>query len=88
MVAAPIFAIGMPTRASEKMGRAHGVHIRNRVGSGDAPEIIRIIDDGHEKVSRRDDRSVIADAPDGRIIAGGRINQKIDRRKARRRSGQ
>ena len=35
---------------------AHGIHIRNGVGSGNAAKVKRIVHDGHEKVCRCNQR--------------------------------
>ena len=66
----------------------HGVNIGNRVGRRDAPKVERIVDDGHEKIGRRDDRLLFIDLIDRRIVAGFNPDQKLRRNKLRRRLGQ
>ena len=46
----------------------HGVNIRQRIGGGDAAKVVRVIDDGHEKIGRRHNRLVLIDAIDGSIV--------------------
>ena len=43
-------------RQREQRARAHRVDVRQRVGRGDAAEVVRVVDDRHEEVGRRDDR--------------------------------
>ncbi len=38
---------------------AHGVDVRERVGRGDATEIVRVVHDGREEVDRLDEREVV-----------------------------
>ena len=56
---------------------AHRIYIRQRIGRGYAPEVERVIDDGHEKIGGGDDRLMIVQAVYGSVIAGFRANQQI-----------
>ena len=40
---------------------AHGIHIADGVGGGDAAEVGRVIDDGHEKIGGGNQGQVVAD---------------------------
>ena len=43
-------------------GLAHGVDVGDRVGRGNAAEIVRIVDDGHEEIGGGDERLRVVDA--------------------------
>ena len=48
---------------------AHGVDIADRIGGGDAAELERVVDDGHEKVGRADHRAAVAQVVGRRVVA-------------------
>src|SRR5690606_33023784 len=52
----------------EQRGAAHGVDVADRVGGGDAAEVVRIVDDGHEEVGGRHDRLALVDAVHGGVV--------------------
>ena len=56
---------------------AHGVDVRQRVGGGDAAEIVRIVDHGREEVGGGDQGGVRVQPPDGGVIGGIRADQQI-----------
>ena len=53
-----------------------------RVGRGDRAEVERVVDDRHEEVGRRDDRLVLVELVDGRVVR--RLDADQQRRRQRR----
>src|SRR5207245_5504562 len=49
---------------------AHRIHVGNRVGGGDTAEVIRVVDDRHEKIGGRDQRLFIVELVDGGVVGG------------------
>ncbi len=49
---------------------AHGVHVADGVGRRDAAEVVGIVDDGHEKVRRGDQRLLVVEAVHGGVVGG------------------
>ena len=43
----------------EQRGRPHCIDVRQRVGGGDASEVIRVVYDGREEVGRHDQGAVV-----------------------------
>ena len=56
---------------------AHRVDVGERVGSGDPPEVERIIDDRGEEVDRVDQREVLPQPVDPRVIGGLEADQHV-----------
>ena len=56
---------------------AHGVHVADGVGGGDAPEVERVVDDGHEEVGGGDQRLLVVEAVDGGVVAGLDAHQQF-----------
>jgi hypothetical protein len=48
----------------------HGINVGNGVGSGNAAEVERVVDDRHEKVGGGDQRLRVVEAVDGRVVRG------------------
>jgi hypothetical protein len=59
----------------EKWAGAHGVDVGQRVGRGDAAEVIRVVDDGREEVHRRHQSPLIGDAVHGGVVGRARVNE-------------
>ena len=55
----------------------HGIDVRQGVGGGNAAKIEWIIHDRHEKVGRRDDRLLVIEPIDGRVVRGLCPNQQL-----------
>ncbi len=49
---------------------AHGVDVRERVGGGDPPERVRVVDDRREEVHRLDDRQLVGQLHDAGVVGG------------------
>ena len=47
---------------------AHGIDVADRVGRGDATEVMRVVDDRHEEVGRGDQRLFVVEPIDGGVI--------------------
>ena len=58
---------------------AHGVHIRDGVGGGDAAKVERVVHNGHEKVGGGDQRLLIVQAVHGRVVSGLNTHQQLGR---------
>src|SRR5207253_9576181 len=54
----------------EDRTRPHGVNVGQRVGRGDAPEIVRVVYDRHEKIGGGDHRLLVVQTIHGGIVAG------------------
>ncbi len=57
--------------------RPHREDIRQGIGCGDAPECMRVVDDGGEEVGRGNERGCLVDEVDGRIIALARVHNQV-----------
>ena len=66
---------------------AHGVNVGERVGRGDAAEVARIVDDGHEEIGGGDDGLRVVQAIDGRVVGCLDPHQEIGRQRLQRRFG-
>jgi len=78
----------MPTSASAKWARAHGVDVGERIRGGNAAKVIRIIDDGREKVRRGHQRLLGVQPVHGRVVAGFGAHEQLGRHQALRRTCQ
>jgi hypothetical protein len=60
---------------------AHRVDVRQRVGRGDAPERVGVVDDRREEVDRLHDRDVLGELHDARIVGrvGGDEHARVPR---------
>ena len=56
---------------------AHGIDIGERVGGGDAAEVVGIIDDRHEEIGGGDDGLFVVDAVDGGIVGRFGAHQQV-----------
>ena len=54
---------------------AHGVYVGECVGRGDLTEEIRIVDDGREEVDGLDEREVLGQPEDPRVVEGLTTNE-------------
>ena len=53
------------------------VHVRERVRRSDPPPVVRVVDDRREEVERRDDRLLVRQPHDGRVVAGVRGHEDV-----------
>ena len=58
---------------------AHGEHVGERVGRGDASEIVRVVDERREEIDGEDGGHVVGYAVDGGVIAGLEPEQQVIR---------
>ena len=72
-----------PKRAREReqvhrgeRAAAHRVDVGERVGGGDATEVVGVVDDGREEVDRQQRREVVGQPVDGRVVAGLEAEQE------------
>ena len=65
-------------RQREQHPAAHREDVGQRIRRGDLPERPRVVDERREEVERADDRQVVADAVDGRVV--GRVQAGDERR--------
>ena len=72
-------------RQREKWLAAHRVNIGNRVGRGDAAEIVRVVDDRQKEIGGRDDRLFGVDAIHRRVVARFSPDQQVGVNLAERR---
>ena len=63
----------------EQRPGAHRVQVRQRVGGGDAAEVERIVDDGHEEIGGGDDCLAIIEAVHRGVVAGLAPDEKLSR---------
>ena len=63
-----ILPSGMPRMASAMIGLAPIAYVGDRIGRGDAAEIVRVVHHRHEEVGGGDD-AVLVHLPDGRVVA-------------------
>ena len=71
-------------RQREQRAGAHRVHVRDRIGRGNCAEVECIVDDGHEKIRRRDDRLRVIEAIHGGIVRRFGADEQILRHDTRR----
>src|SRR5450830_985399 len=64
-------------RQSHDRVAAHGVDVRQRVGRGDATEVVGIIDDRRKKIGGRDQRLTVVQAIHGGVVARLRAHQQV-----------
>src|SRR5699024_3097412 len=64
----------------------HGVDVRQCIGGGDAAEIMRLVDDGHEEVGGGDQGLVVVEAVDGSIIGALIADQQVGKVTVRNRA--
>jgi hypothetical protein len=50
---------------------AHGVDVADGVGGGNAPEVVGVIDDGHEEVGGGDHAALVVQRIDRRVVTRG-----------------
>ena len=55
---------------------AHGVDVRQRVGRGDAAEVVRVVDDRGEEVDRLDQRDLGRELDDGRVVGSAGTDEQ------------
>ena len=65
----------------------HRVDVRDRVGRGDAAEIVRIVNDRREEIGRRDQRLAIVDPIHRGVVARRVAHQQVRKRPARGQPG-
>ena len=65
---------------------AHGVDVADRVGGGDAAEVERVVDDGHEEVGGGDQRLLVVELVDRGVVGGLDADQQLLRDRHRRRA--
>ena len=58
---------------------AHRVNIRQRIGRGNAAKVIRVIDDGGEKIGGRHQRLGFVQAVNGGVVGGFGADQQLGR---------
>jgi hypothetical protein len=56
---------------------AHRIDVGERVRRRDAPEVIRIVDDRREEIDGLNDREVVAQPIDARIVAGRETDEDV-----------
>ena len=83
---------GMPAMASANSGcGAHRVDVGDRVGRGDAAEVVGVVDDGREEVDRLHERQVVAEPHAGGVVERRGADQHarvVDRRQAAQHLGE
>ena len=58
---------------------AHGIDVGNGVGGRDAPEVVGVVDDGHEEIGGGDQRLFVIELVDGGIVRGFDADQQLGR---------
>ena len=58
---------------------AHGVHVGDRIGCGDAPEVIRVVHDGHEEIGRGDEGLLVVEPVNRSVVGGLDPHQQLGR---------
>eukprot|EP01137_Pigoraptor_chileana_P023878 Opistho-2@7252 len=56
---------------------AHGVHVADGVGGGDAAEVVRVVDDGHEEIGGGDQRLLVVELVHGGVVGGLDAHQQL-----------
>ncbi len=63
-------------RQREERRAAHCVDVGDRIGRRDHAEIVRIVDDRHEEIGRRDDRLPLVELVDRGVVGGFETDQQ------------
>jgi hypothetical protein len=58
---------------------AHGIDVADGVGGGDAAEVERVVDDGHEEVGGGDQRLLVVELVDRGVVGGLDAHQQLGR---------
>src|SRR6185369_2221434 len=58
---------------------AHRIDIRDRIGRGDAPEVIRIVHDRHEEIGGGDQRLLVVEPVNSGVVGGFDTDQQLGR---------
>ena len=61
----------------EQRPPAHGIDVGQRIGGGDAAELVGVVDDGHEEVGGRHDRLFVVQPVDGGVVAVLDADQQV-----------
>ena len=64
-------------RESEEWPSSHREHVIQRVGGRDRAERAWVIDQGREEVDREDDRALVVEAVDGRVVSRVEADEEI-----------
>ena len=56
---------------------AHRIDVADGVGRGDAAEVERVVDDRHEEVGGGDQRLLVVELIDGRVVGGLDAHQQL-----------
>jgi hypothetical protein len=70
-------------RQRENRLAAHCIDVGQRIGRGNAAEVVRIVDDRHEKVGGGDNGLLVVQAVDGCIVGGFRADQQVGKGRQR-----
>ena len=62
-------------REREQRPAAHREDVVQRVGRGDRPEVVRVVDERREEVEREDERGLVVEAVDGRVVGRARARR-------------
>ncbi len=73
-------------RQREDRPAAHRVDVADRIGRGDAAEVVRIVDDRHEEIGRRDQGLLVVEPVHGGVVGGLDADQQCGRDRHRRRA--
>jgi hypothetical protein len=58
---------------------AHRVHVADGVGGRDAPELVGVVHDGHEEVGGGDQRLLVVEPVDCRVVGGLDAHHELGR---------
>ena len=61
----------------EQRPPAHGIDVGQRIGGGDAAELERVVDDGHEEIGGRHDRLLVVQPVHGGVVAMLDAHQQV-----------
>ena len=75
-------------RQREERRAAHRVDVGDRVGRRDHPEVVRIVDDRHEEIRRRDDGLPLVELVNGGVVGRLEADQQRFRHHTRARAPQ
>ena len=64
-------------RQRKDRSAAHRIHIADRVGRGDAAEVVRVVDDGHEEVGGGNQRLLVVELVDRGIVGSLDAHQQF-----------